>query len=108
VPAGAILARIVRQARDGELASLGLPNHAPLFSDDVHITRLGFYIVALAHYAAIYRESPVGLPGAVDVVSGDRTARVMDGFTVDAGLAAHFQQVVWQMLEEYPRSGVMD
>lgn len=108
VPAGVILARIVRQARDGELAGLGLPDQAPLFSDDVHITRLGFYIIALAHYAAIYRESPVGLPGAVDVINGDRTARVMDGFTVDAGLAAHFQQVVWQMLEEYPRSGVVD
>jgi hypothetical protein len=32
----------------------------------------------------------------------------MNGFTMDAGLAAHFQQVVWEMLEDYPRSGVMD
>ena len=106
IPVATILARIVEQARDGELAALGLADHTPLFSDEVHLTSLGFYVVALAHYAAIYRDSPIGLPTAVDVVTGDKASRVTDGFTVDAALASHFQQVVWDVLEGYARSGV--
>lgn len=107
IPVGPVLARIVREARDGKLAALGIADHAAFFSDNIHLTDLGFYVVALAHYTAIYRDTPVGLPGVVDIVTDENKAeRVTNGFTVDAKLASHLQQVVWEVLEGYPRSGV--
>ena len=108
VPAALILARIVTEARNGELAEYGINDHAPLFLDNVHLTRTGFYLIALTHYAALFRDSPVGLPRTVDVVSGDRSAVEMNGFEIDQGLATHFQNVVWEELQAYPRSGVND
>lgn len=108
VPAALIVARIVTQARNGELAAYGINDQAPLFVDNVHLTRLGFYIIALTHYAAIFRDSPVGLPAIVDVASGDKSSLDMNGFELDEGLATHFQNVVWEELQAYPRSGVND
>ena len=32
----------------------------------------------------------------------------MNGFEIDQGLATHFQNVVWEELQAYPRSGVND
>lgn len=65
IPAGAALASLVERATSGE----GLPGLAApttrgtidrLFTDDVHLTPLGMYYVALVTYATIYRRSPVG------------------------------------------------
>lgn len=102
IPTALVLAKIVEQARGGALADYGLRDHSPLFSDNVHLTRLGFYIVAVTHYAAIFRESPVGLPHTVDVVSGDKRKLEKDGFSIDARLAAHIQQEAWEILKASP------
>jgi hypothetical protein len=107
VPAALILARIVTEAQNGELAEYGVNDHSPLFADNVHLSRMGFYLIALTHYAAIFRDSPVGLPRTVDVVA-DKTTLEMNGFELDEGLATHFQNVVWEELQAYPRSGVND
>jgi hypothetical protein len=106
VPVGTIIARIVREAEAGQLAALGLPNRAPLFRDSVHLSALGFYIVALTHYAVIYRDSPLDLPAVVDVVADDKKAIVPGGLTVDPRLARHFQEVVAAVLKDYPRAGL--
>lgn len=108
IPAATVLAEIVEQARAGELAAYGLPDHAPLFSDTVHLTRLGFYIIAVTHYAALYRESPVGLPHTVDVVSGDKRTVEKDGFSLDPRLAAHIQREAWDVLKSYPLARVTE
>lgn len=94
VPAAKVLARIVREAEAGQLAALGLPNRQPLFRDPVHLNPLGFYLIALAHYAAIFGDTPIGLPNQVDVVSADKKTLVLGGLTIDAKLAAHFQEAV--------------
>jgi hypothetical protein len=108
IPAAKILSRIVAEARAGELSEYGVSSHTDLFIDSVHLSRTGFYIIALTHYAAFYRESPVGLPNTVDVASGDKASLEMNGFELDEDLAAHFQAVVWEELQAYPRSGVSD
>jgi hypothetical protein len=108
VPAAPIVARIVTEARAGELADFGITEYSALFQDNVHLSRTGFYIIALIHYAAIFRDSPVGLPATVDVASSDKASLEMNGFTIDSGLAAHLQNVVWEELQAYPRSGVND
>jgi hypothetical protein len=108
IPAAKILARIVTEARNGELNEYGVDSYTDLFIDNVHLSRTGFYVIALTHYAAFFRESPVGLPNRVDVASGDKSSLEMNGFELDAGLAAYLQTVVWEELQAYPRSGVND
>ncbi len=106
IPGGPIFARVVLEAEAGKLERYGIAGHGAFIEDDVHPTRLGFYVVALAHYASMFRESPVGLPNKVDVVTWSRDAIDEDGFEVDADLAAHLQDIVWEELSAYPRSGV--
>jgi hypothetical protein len=95
VPAAKILARIVREADAGQLAAYGVANREPLFRDPVHLNPLGFYIIALAHYAMIFGDSPIGLPSKVDIVSDDKKTLVAGGLELEPKLAAHFQQVVF-------------
>lgn len=67
IPAGQVLAAVVRAAEAGELP--GLTSRRDLFArlpdgtpDPIHLNDLGAYVVALAHYATLYHRSPVGLP----------------------------------------------
>ncbi len=105
IPGGPIFARVVLEAEAGNLAAFGIADESALFLDDVHTTHLGFYVIALAHYASIFRESPVGLPNKVDIVASGHGAIDEGGFEVDAALAAHLQAIVLEELSSYPRSG---
>ncbi len=60
--------------------------------DDIHPSAMGIYIVALVHFATLYRVSPVGLP-AITVI-GER-------------LADQLQQIVWEIVCVDPRTGVV-
>ncbi|MFW6049745.1 MAG: hypothetical protein ACODAU_01150 [Myxococcota bacterium] len=59
--------------------------------DDIHPSALGAYYVGLVHYATIYRRSPVGLPAANGV---------------SPEVAEALQELAWQVVRSYPRSGV--
>ena len=59
--------------------------------DDVHPSQLGVYIVALTHYAVIFRRSPVGLP-------------TVDG--IPEATARRLQNLVWGVVTSDPRTGV--
>ena len=60
IPAGQAMARLSDAIDAGEVP--GLDSIRQLFSDDIHPNELGFYFVAMVHYASITGESPVGLP----------------------------------------------
>ncbi len=60
--------------------------------DDIHASGLGVYFVSLIHFAAIYRQSPIGLPVPSDV--GEDVARVL-------------QCLAWDTVTKDPRSGVL-
>lgn len=65
LPAGIALARLVEQATQGAgLTGITGSNVRQtvdrIFSDDVHLTPLGVYYMALVNYASVYRRSPVG------------------------------------------------
>jgi hypothetical protein len=60
--------------------------------DDIHSSELGVYLVALVHYATLYRRTPVGLPGEVRGL-GEETARKL-------------QELVWEVVRSDPRTGV--
>ena len=59
--------------------------------DDIHLSALGIYFVALVHFATLYRRSPVGLP--YPTVVGEPVARLL-------------QCVAWQTVVDDPRAGV--
>ncbi|WP_206338571.1 hypothetical protein [Antarcticimicrobium sediminis] len=68
--------------------------------DNIHLNDLGHYLVALTHYAVLYGRSPVGLPrqlsranGTTATAPGPEAARLM-------------QEIVWQVVTPYPKTGV--
>ncbi len=59
--------------------------------DDIHPSAIGIYIVALVHFATLYRTTPVGLPSIP---------------CVGEGLAQQLQSMVWTIVCADIRSGV--
>jgi hypothetical protein len=98
IPGGPILVRVTREAAEGKLPGVSV-NDLFRTDDGVHVNDRGFYVIALAHYAAIFRDSPVGLP--VETATEDGPAE-----TLSPENAARIQQIVWEMLKSYPRAGV--
>jgi len=106
IPAGQVMARFVRRVEQSS-GLPGLSSRADLFAlaengtrDNIHVNDLGSYLVALTHYAVLYHRSPVGLP--------HRLLRA-DGSAADAPsdeVAQLMQQVVWEVVTSYPKTGV--
>lgn len=78
----------------------GLSSEKDLLRDRIHPNDIGAYLMALTHYAVIYGRSPVGLPreltlagGTLAQAPGPDAARLM-------------QEIVWQVVTSYPRTGV--
>jgi hypothetical protein len=97
IPGGQAMARVVDDIR-AHRAPKTL-TETDLFSDDIHLSALGNYYVALVHFAAVYRRSPQG---------ATRTPTDADGRTLSvAGDVADFmQRTAWQVVSEYAWSGV--
>jgi len=106
IPAGQVMARFVRAVeKRGGVDNIA--DRTALFAvepsgkqDLIHVSDLGAYLVALTHYAVLYRRSPVGLPhrltradGSPANAPGPVAARLM-------------QETVWQVVTSYPKTGV--
>jgi hypothetical protein len=98
IPGGQVMAALVAEAEAGRLP--GIAERQDFFSDDIHLTDLGAYAVALAHYAVIYGRSPVGLPHQVAGADGT----VKGAPSPEAAQA--MQEVVWRVVTGYPLTGV--
>lgn len=106
IPVGQVLSRFVREieARGGVD---GITSAEQLFGidpegklDPIHMGDLGNYLVALTHYAVLYQRSPVGLPH--ELLKADGTpARAPS-----PEAARLMQEVVWQTVTSYPKTGV--
>jgi hypothetical protein len=59
--------------------------------DDIHLSAVGIYFIALVHFATLYRQSPVGLPAPA---------------SIGEGLARAFQCIVWTVVASDPSAGV--
>ncbi len=59
--------------------------------DDIHPSAIGIYIVALVHFATLYRASPVGLPTIA---------------LIGEEVAERLQRIVWDIVCADPRAGV--
>jgi hypothetical protein len=98
LPGAAILSKVTRAVAQGQLPGLKVDD---LFrpDDGVHVNDLGFYVIALAHYAAIFRDTPVGLPTDTQTEDGPADKP-------SAEVAARIQRIVWDYLRGYPRAGI--
>jgi hypothetical protein len=99
IPGGQVMAAFARALEEkgpvGPLAS-----HEDLFSDDIHFNDYGAYLMALTHYAVLYKQDPRGLPHALQRADG--TAAQDPG--PDA--ARLMQETVWNVVTALPRTGV--
>jgi hypothetical protein len=98
IPGGQAMAALHDRIGAGDVP--GLRSMDDVFHDDIHLNATGWYFIALVQYATIHRRSPVGLP-----------ARTTDRFgaahpTPPAEAIPVLQQIAWDVVRRYPRSGV--
>ena len=65
IPAGSVMAEVDQQIRNGKVA--GLAKIEELYKDNIHLTAAGNCMVRWTMYAAMMKESPVGLPIPAEV-----------------------------------------
>ena len=68
----------------------------PLFSDDLHPSKTGSYLVALVMYEQIYKKSPIGLPHQFKLGDGTR-------FNIPAQQAQMLQQAAVTANKKFAR-----
>jgi len=68
-----------------------------IFTDGVHTNNIGAYMITMIHYACIFGQSPVGLSN-----------NLHPDVTIDAALAGYIQNMVWDVVTNYPRSGIVE
>lgn len=68
--------------------------------DPIHINDMGNYLVALVHYATLYRKSPEGLPYQLKKADGT------DATPPSPEAAALMQKITWEVVKGYPKTGV--
>lgn len=73
----------------------GISRIESLFADTIHVNSIGAFMIALAHYAVIYRRDPRDLPARLGVVSAG-SQETVDWMT----------SMVWRVLAGYPFSGL--
>jgi hypothetical protein len=87
VPAGLVLARLKTEIEAGRVPGM-TDFFAETFSDDLHLNEKGRYAVALAHYAAIFGESPEGRASALNTKFSPEQLAI-------------FQRVAWETVKGY-------
>ena len=68
--------------------------------DMIHLSDLGKYLVALTHYAVLYKRSPVGLPHQLTRADGQPAE------SPDPETALLMQETVWEVVQNLPETGV--
>jgi hypothetical protein len=98
IPVGQAMARMHDAIAEGSVP--GLTSIRDLFADDIHPNDLGWYFIAMVHYATIYGRDPHGLPRSLkDEWGGHYRAPPLP-------LATRMQEIAWEAVTAYPRSGV--
>ncbi len=99
IPAGQVMARFVREVESrGGVGKI--VDRRDLFSDEVHLTDYGTYLVALTHFAVLYQKSPLGLPFTLNKADG-KSAN-----SPGPEAARLMQEVVWDVVTKYAPTGV--
>jgi hypothetical protein len=90
LPAGLALTNLVERATqgyvDGVTGSSTVETMNRIFSDNVHLTRLGTYYMSLVTYASVFRSSPIGAWAPGDI---------------SASAARSLQELAWSSVSSY-------
>ncbi|CAM2065759.1 hypothetical protein SCOR_10295 [Sulfidibacter corallicola] len=100
VPAGPALAELRRRIEAGQVPGIS-EIRGTIFFDDIHMTRLGNYFIAMVHYATLYKRCPSQMKREFDGPYGEP-----DWLTVPEDLRAVFEDIAWQIVSGDARSGV--
>ncbi len=94
VPSGLALIELKRQVEAGKVP--GITNfYAQHFSDDLHLSEKGQYLVALVFYSCLYRQSPEGRVTFANTGLTEEQARI-------------YQRIAWETARGYKWSGLTD
>lgn len=93
IPGNRIMVRLYDDIQQGRVP--GITHIRQLFTDGVHANDTCAYLVTLIHYACIFNANPIGLRN-----------QLQPGITIPPALASYFQQMVWQVVTSYARSGL--
>lgn len=94
IPGNRMMARFHDDVQQGLVP--GITHVSQIFlSDRVHLNDLGNYMVTMIHYACLFNQSPAGLPH-----------NLMSGVSIPAAFASYVQNMVWDVVTHYPRSGI--
>lgn len=106
IPGGQVMAAFTRALDSGQ-AFPGLYDRTDLFvkepdgtQDQIHFNAWGAYLMALTQYAVIYGADPRGVTSDVTLADGSPMPPLPEG------AAALMQQIVWETVTSYPRTGI--
>lgn len=99
IPAGQVMERLVDEV-EATGGAPGLTSRQDLFSDEIHLTDQGHYLIALVHYAVLYQRDPTGLPHTLLRADGTPAQ------APDPAAATLMQRVVWDVVQDMPITGV--
>lgn len=101
MPTGLALASLVEQATQGNVSGITAASVSGtvdrLFSDNVHLTSLGMYYMALVNYGSIYRRSPVGAWAPSSVTAAQAQSLQSIAWTA---VSSHFNTFTSPTLEQ--------
>lgn len=98
IPGGQAMAALSDAIDDGEVSELS--SVRDLYKDDIHLTDVGNYYIALVNYMTIYGERPEVLPTSVANQYGQE-------FDVPPpSLSQKFRAIAWSTVCGYEKSGV--
>lgn len=107
IPAGQVFAAVTRKIESTPGGIGGLTSRKDFFGvtqdgtrDAIHINDIGEYLVALTHYAVLYRRSPVGLPYQLQTADGTPAE------APSPEAARMLQESVWDVVTSLRMTGV--
>ncbi len=97
IPAGQVLSAAATLAEAGGIP--GIIARGDFFSDDIHLSPLGAWAVAMTHYAVLYHRAPP---------TDDRPLALADGtpFAPPPGVGEVLSTLVWRVVRADPATGV--
>ena len=91
IPGGPALAMLKAEIEAGTVPGL-TDFFGAIFSDGIHLTGKGRYLIALVHFACLYLESPEGKVSPLNSALTDDQARI-------------FQRIAWDSVKNHPWTG---
>ncbi len=98
IPGGQAMGRLYDAIENNTLHGVSSIEH--FYNDDIHLNEIGSYYIACVMYATIYKKSPVGLTVDTNNVWG------IPYDSPGATLGRQLQEIAWETVSGYARSGV--